>query len=245
MVRAPLLRSFGDAADDLDLDFGSSDRPALVTALLAACAAPADAGHWWQRPVGERISALLALLRDREGTGTVASTIRCEAPGCGARLEIDLPLAPLAVAPPPSPTIAVARDEGDPLELRRPTGDDLRAWRTLRPGSREQAVMAMLACLSVSGEPRAEDAAPAAEALAEADPLVAFTVVCACPTCGHEAEYEIDLEGLALQRLAAHQRALLRDVHTLASRYGWSEAQILALTPGRRARYRELIEGLE
>ena len=35
-----------------------------------------------------------------------------------------------------------------------------------------------------------DDEARAAEALADADPLVAFSVVCVCPTCGHEAEHD-------------------------------------------------------
>lgn len=240
--RAPLSRSFGRAAEDLELDFSASDRPALVTALLAACVAPTDAEHWWQRPVGERTAALLALLRESEGAEAIAPSVRCEAAGCGARLEIELPHAAFAVAPPASEAIAIDRDAGEHLVLRRPTGEDLRAWRTLRPTSREQALMAMLTTLSIAGEPHPGDAARAAEALAEADPLVAFSVFCACPACGHEAEREVDLEGLALQRLAAHQRALLHDVHALASRYGWSESEILALTPARRARYLELIE---
>lgn len=241
----PLSRSFGRAVEDLGLDFSASDRPALVTALLAACAAPTDAEHWWQRPVGERTAALLALQRDSEGAEALTSGVRCEAAGCGARLEIELPHAAFAVAAPASETITIDRDDGEQLSLRRPTGDDLRAWRALRPASREQALMAMLTSLSIAGEPRPGDAARAAEALAEADPLVAFSVVCACPACGHETEREVDLEGLALQRLAARQRALLHEVHALASRYGWTESEIFAVTPARRARYLELIEGIE
>ena len=243
--RTTFTRRFGRAVEDLELDFSAGDRPALVTALLAACAAPAAAEHWWQRPVGDRTAALLALLRDSEGGDTIAASLRCEAAGCGARLEVELPHAAFAGAPPESGAIAIDRGEGDRLCLRRPTGDDLLAWRALRPASREQGVMAMLTSLSIEGEPRPGDAARAAEALAEADPLVAFSVICVCPTCGHEAEHEIDLEGLALQRLAARQRALLHEVHTLASRYGWTESEILAVPPARRARYLHLIEGIE
>jgi len=32
-------------------------------------------------------------------------------------------------------------------------------------------------------------------------------------------------------------------VHALASRYGWTEREILAVAPARRARYLELIDG--
>ncbi|MNH45016.1 hypothetical protein D3C79_1073420 [compost metagenome] len=78
--------------------------------------------------------------------------------------------------------------------------------------------------------------------MAAADPLVALAVACECPACGAASEVPIDLDGTALARLAARQRGLLREVHCLASRYGWSEAQVMALPPTRRAQYLALIE---
>jgi hypothetical protein len=61
--------------------------------------------------------------------------------------------------------------------------------------------------------------------------------VCDVPT-----EVRIDLEDIALTRLQQQQRALLREIHVLASHYGWTEAQILAVAPARRARYLSLID---
>ena len=43
---------------------------------------------------------------------------------------------------------------------------------------------------------------------------------------------------------SARAGALLHEVHRLASAYGWSEAQILALSPARRAQYLALVEGM-
>jgi hypothetical protein len=240
--RTPLSRPFGRAAEDLEFDFSSADRPALVTALLAACAVPTDAGHWWRQPVSARTEALLALLHESEGGELLALTIRCEAVACGARFEIELPYAALTVGSAAGGTIEVQRDDGGPLSLRLPTGEDLRAWRAWPSANRERAADAVLATLRVAGELRPDDEARAAAALTEADPLVAFSVFCACPSCGHDAEREVDLEDVVLQRLAARQRALLREVHALASRYGWTECDILAVAPARRARYLELIE---
>jgi hypothetical protein len=74
------------------------------------------------------------------------------------------------------------------------------------------------------------------------DPLVDFSVASTCPACGATAELPVDLEELALSRFAVRQRALLQEVHVLASRYGWSEDDILALPPARRARYVRMIE---
>jgi hypothetical protein len=236
------VRPFGRAVEDLEIDFASGDRPALVTAVISACAEPPAADYWWQRPVSERTLALITLLRESNGGESVALILRCEAAECGERLEIELPHAAFATPAPVPAHVDVARDDGGMLTLRRPTGDDLRAWRALRPATREQALAAMLDRLRVAGQPRPGDADRAAAALSEADPLVAFTVRCACPACGHEAERDVDLEGLVLFRLAARQRQLLRDVHALASHYGWTESEILAVPPARRARYLELIE---
>ena len=79
-------------------------------------------------------------------------------------------------------------------------------------------------------------------ALDAADPLVRAAVEAACPDCGRTSEHEMDLAGFVLARLARAQDALLETVHLLASRYHWSEAEILALPAWRRARYVALLE---
>ncbi|HOM11711.1 MAG TPA: hypothetical protein PLB41_00155 [Rubrivivax sp.] len=232
-------RVFGVAGEDLEFDFARGDRAALVTALLDACAATPQG--WWPQPVGARTAALLALLRASESRDALALTLRCAA--CGAPFEIELEHEALAGLTPDAAQLQLPREGAEPLTLRLPTGEDLRAWRALPPAAAEHAGVTMLARLSVAGTPRPGDEAAAAALLAQADPLVSFGVACSCPSCGAEAEPEVDLEGLALQRLAVRQRGLLHEVHALASHYGWTEAEVLAVPPARRARYLELIEG--
>ena len=48
---------------------------------------------------------------------------------------------------------------------------------------------------------------------------------------------QLDAGQLLWEEIEARALVLLREVHHLASAYGWSEAQILALTPARRASY--------
>jgi hypothetical protein len=49
------------------------------------------------------------------------------------------------------------------------------------------------------------------------------------------------LPALVWAELQARATALLADVHVLASAYGWTEPQVLSLSPERRAAYLELI----
>lgn len=240
------MRPFGALAD-LDLDFGHVDRPALVTTLLTTHGAEgaSDPAFWWSRPVGTRIAALLRLLARTETLDALALSAYCVQPACGERFEFALPLHAL-------PAINEGFDDADPITLRldgqralrvrRPTGDDLLRWRDARPASREEALRLMLDALVLEGEVAPHDAHAVSASIAAADPLVDFRALAHCPACGAVNDVPVDLEALALARLRTHQQALLREVHQFASHYGWTEAQVLAIPPARRARYRKLIE---
>lgn len=236
------MRPFG-AGGDLDLDFGQSDRPGLVTALLARCAQPDDPEFWWEQPVGGRTAALLRLIGLTDpAAAALAFSARCTRSGCAERYEFELALGALLERACVPALVSVALDAGRTVRLRQPTGADLRRWRETRPRSHEAAVSAILASLVVEGRVDVDDAPVLARALGEHDPLVGFSVLARCPACDDAQEVAIDLEAVALARLQARQQALLEDVHRLACRYGWSEAEILALPPARRARYLALIE---
>src|SRR5262245_38554215 len=88
------LRPFG-RTEDLELELGDRDRPALVTALLARCSEPGDEERWWALPVGERIAALLQLVALTESVDHLTVPSRCPQPSCGVAFEFALPLAAL------------------------------------------------------------------------------------------------------------------------------------------------------
>lgn len=237
----PAMRRFGDAAD-IELDFDQPDRPGLVTALLAQCSERGDALFWWSQAVGVRSAALLRLLAATEPAPHLGLTARCSNALCGAAFEFDLPLQELANCAGDTALLRVALDENRSVTLRRPTGADLRHWRSQVFTSREQAVGTMQATLLLEGQLQPGDEAALSDAIAALDPLVAFSVDCACPSCNAPNSVAVDLEALALARLAARQRALLREVHSLASHYGWTEQEALAIPTGRRAHYLALCE---
>ena len=60
-----------------------------------------------------------------------------------------------------------------------------------------------------------------------------------CPDCAAVAAVALDPGAFFWSEIAAYARRVIDDVDALAARYGWSEAEILALSPARRARYLE------
>ena len=79
-----------------------------------------------------------------------------------------------------------------------------------------------------------------AEAVEAADPGADLTLDVACPECGGATRAELDIASYLWTELDAWARDVLLDVHLLATAYGWSEPEILALSPTRRRYYLEL-----
>src|SRR5262245_6918243 len=231
------MRPFGHAVD-LDVDFGQADRPGLVTTLLANCSDRDDTEFWWSQPLGVRIATLLRLVAVTEQRDDVPLAARCR---CGESFEFAFPLLSLPGATADDRPLHVRLDDERTLTVRRPTGDDLRRWRDRTPVSRTDALRMMLDSLVLGGPVAPDDEAAISASISAMDPLVDFGVSCHCPACGAPNEVALDLEVLALERLAARQTALLYEVHRFASFYGWTESDVLAVPPSRRARYLRLI----
>jgi len=81
-----------------------------------------------------------------------------------------------------------------------------------------------------------------AQCMAEADPQADVQLALACPQCQHAWEASFDIVSYFWSEIQAWAGRILREVHSLASAYGWREAEILALSPWRRQAYLELIE---
>jgi hypothetical protein len=79
-----------------------------------------------------------------------------------------------------------------------------------------------------------------AETVEAADPGADLALSIACPECGAATRAELDIASYLWTELDAWARDVLLDVHLLATAYGWSEPEILALSPTRRRYYLEL-----
>ena len=69
------------------------------------------------------------------------------------------------------------------------------------------------------------------------DPAAAAVINLDCPGCGRRWSAPFELAEFVWTEVDRCARRLLADVHTLASAYGWREADVLAVSPARRAFY--------
>ncbi len=231
---------------------------ARTTALLASCLTldggdtPATPELARQLTVGDR-EALLLHLRKMTLGERLACVLTC--PACGERMDLDLLVSDLLVAPygrerqSHSVTIADGEDVFR-VRFRLPTGADQEVAAALVAGDAEQAVRLVLArCVVdvVAANGHAMEELPLAVArrlpalMAELDPQAELRLEAECPTCGAPFATLFDAAGYVQQEITQASGELFREIHLLAYHYHWSEAEILALTGPRRRRYLGLL----
>jgi hypothetical protein len=77
-------------------------------------------------------------------------------------------------------------------------------------------------------------------AMEQASPAGAIKLEVGCPACATRTTTALDISVLLWAEIEGQAVGLLGDVHALAASYGWSEAEVLALSPERRAKYLDL-----
>jgi hypothetical protein len=90
----------------------------------------------------------------------------------------------------------------------------------------------------VSADDLPEHVSAAAEDwIAGLDPQANLRIDLICPDCVHSWSEPFDIVSFFWSEIDAWARRLFRQVHTLASAYGWNEDEVLALSPTRREIY--------
>jgi hypothetical protein len=200
---------------------------AATLAALAADAAPATVMQW---PIARRDRALFDLRADLFGD-TVDAVTAC--PLCGEALELQVALSALR-----------------PADVREAAG----RWRTLRLGRQrirwrppDSADLLAVSVLATVPEVRAallarcidaDDPAVRERAAARlpAEPTD-VRVDLACPSCAARWQAPFDIAAFTWREVEAWALRTLADVHVIAGAYGWTEDEILRLSPGRRDAY--------
>lgn len=218
--------------------------PARAVTLLHAAWPESAAGGWVSASIGDRDRALLRLREQLFGS-RVEATARC--PNCGQRLEMSFTVADIT-SPPPSDMAYPRRLSMDGYELsyRAPTTADLLAL-----GAGGGAVDLLERCVEAlhAGErfdcrrlPEAVTQA-VSDAMAAADPQADVQVEMDCPGCAHRWNATFDILSFLWGEIEDWAAIALREVHALASAYGWTEREVLSLSPRRRRIYLEMVGG--
>lgn len=234
-------------------DAGQTRHPIDRALLALALAMPEEApDELADRPVGWREVNLLALRNATFGSG-LDGYAPC--PSCGALMEFSLDGKTLLDGLP-------APDNNARIVL------DGRQWRL--PSSRDQAVILdapdpETAVDWLLDRCRMDETAPqdgiaavnrknsqkpkCSPALIEQleshmealDPAADVRLAMRCTDCGHAWDAVLDIGACFWDEIGNRAHQLLESVHRLASAYGWREAEILALSPARRAAYLNMI----
>jgi hypothetical protein len=71
----------------------------------------------------------------------------------------------------------------------------------------------------------------------ELDPQAEIRTVLSCPECSHQWQLQFDITSFLWTEINTWAERTLRSIHRLASAYGWTEREILNLSPIRRQLY--------
>jgi hypothetical protein len=149
----------------------------------------------------------------------------------------------------PIQTEASFRTDAYEITYRLPTSADLIALAA-QPDGTPASQLLLEACLIsvqrdgalVNGTNLPSDVLNVlVEKMEQADPLANLTLAANCPACEHNWQIVFDIVTYLWSEISAWATRLLREVHILASAYGWREADILAMSAWRRQRYLEMI----
>jgi hypothetical protein len=201
-------------------------------------------------PVGRRDARLLTL-REWAFGHTLSGVTRC--PACGERLDLIFTTDAVRVVEPPPPDAPLSVEvDGYEVVFRLPDSTDLASLATngvvARPEARKHLLERCVRGARRNGRKRALAQLPprvvdaVVRRMGEADPQADVHTTVACPSCPHSWQAVFDVVSYFWSELESWVHRTLRDVHALASAYGWREAEVLALSPWRRQCYLQLVQ---
>lgn len=213
---------------------------ALDRAVLAASVAFPDQQNAADWPLGARNRSLAQLHCDAFG-GILRGYTACRQ--CGDQLEFEFDGHTVAAPPATESSACQVVPVGNWL-FRLPTSRDL-AIAASEAGEHAATERLLATCYSGT-EPITnwtdEDMNLIGLRLSEADPLAEILLHFDCPSCAASFDESLDLGGFVWAEIESQATRIFHDVHVLASAYGWSESEILELSPARRSAYVELVQ---
>lgn len=224
------------------------DRPPLArtVAMLRVAGGTSASGDPAALSIGARDLELLAL-REQAFGRELDGVANC--PQCSEAVEVHFRTDDVRL-PASAPSAALSLEsDGYAVSFRLPSSADLLSIEFMGDAE-EDGRRILQRCVSeatLDGAPISMSALPeelqesVARAMAAADPQAEVELSLQCPGCTRHWMEIFDIESFFWTELQAWATRLLREIHQLASAYGWSEQEILALPPLRRHIYLNLI----
>lgn len=189
--------------------------------------------------VGDRDFLMLKLRAATLGE-RIQAVLPCAA--CQQPMDIDfaLPQVPVEVRPQSAAAYSLELN-GRTVCFRLPSGEDQEA--VLGMDASEGASELLRRCLVEDGGAALDEVEQAAvsEEMERLAPRVELELDLTCPECGHTFVAPFDTTAFFLEEMKVGHESLLREVHTLAFHYHWSEREILDLRRDRRRAYLGLL----
>jgi hypothetical protein len=199
--------------------------------------------------IGKRDALLLKMRAEAFGSSLQAV---CDCPQCGETIEMSFKAGDILADMPEAEDGSLSLSTGNyNVHFRLPDSRDLAA--VVDAGDRSLAARRLLhRCIiearqddkiipSDALSPNVLDAVAQRIAAIDAQSNIEFEMT--CPACSSTWVSPFDIGAFFWMEISAWAKRMLRDVHTLACTYGWSEAEILALSPAKRQAYLEMISG--
>lgn len=198
--------------------------------------------------IGRR-DRLLLTLREWTFGSRLLGRVPCQK--CGEALELAFNVSDICAPEAEMHDALTLKLDGYEVHFRPPNSQDLTAISNCGniPDGKQRLLARCLLRVTEDGTERAVESLPervreaVVERMAEADPQSDVQLQLSCPACGHSWLAAFDIVSYFWSEINAWAVRILREVHTLASAYGWREEDILALSPQRRHFYLEMVGG--
>ena len=225
---------------------GAAQPPAGRALVMLAAGLPgADVSQLASLTVGERDELLLDLRQECFGPALGG---RVDCPECAEPLEVAIEADQLRAAwggpPPAEGTVQAA---GYEIRFRLPTSRDALAVDPGDPDGPGQLVARCVLGATEAGRPVPAAALElgvldaVAGAMAGLDTRIDVRVALACPACRHGWSPVLDIAAYLWTEIDTAARRLMHAVHALALAYGWTEADVLTVSPWRRQGYLQAV----
>ena len=220
--------------------------------LLAAASPETSPDELAQWSIGRRDASLLKL-REWAFGSRLACMASC--PECGERLELAFDTRDIRVGEDPDPLEAKGplslNQDGYEIRFRLPNSLDLAALSSDGELAQTRSQLLERCLLSVEQHGKtiaanelSDEVLEAVTArMLEADPQGDVQLALTCPACSHRWQVTFDILSFFWNEINVWAQRILREVHILASVYGWRETDVLALSPWRRQVYLQMAKG--